>query len=542
MVKRIRDNGKKRALWLECAAFMIMTALSFSACASPLAQGGGTEGTPEPERVDTGFVVTGPDSYDSADTAVLTGRDEKENTVTFLNPEIGRSYTLSMDGTTRLYDKYGGAVSIDQIEKGDIVDITFLKSKKHLTTMQLSTKSWISSDVEKYEMNTVRGEVSIGSETYKLTSNTQYLSEGRKIELIDLNMADVLSFQGLDNQILSVRVEKGHGYLRLTNDENFVGGWIEIGQTIIRRITEDMLLLVPEGSYEVNISNKGGGGIKSVVIRRNEETTLDIGDLEVPEPQTGLVLFSLTPSETELYIDGSQVDASAPVVLEYGLHQMIARAEGYQSITQYIRVAQESLSYEVVLEPAADGEEEESSSGTSSSTDTATTTDYYKVYVDAPEGAEVYLDGNYVGVSPCSFKKVEGSHVITLRMAGHETRSYTVQVDDEEKDLTFSFADLARYATETPEPTGSPEPTRSPEPTKSPEPTESPGPTRSPEPTETPSGDSTPTPGPDSTESPAPTPTPNPISSSAGSPQRCNFMSLYGKCLDKPMKTRYIYV
>ena len=87
-------------------------------------------------------------------------------------------------------------------------------------------------------------------------------------------------------------------------------------------------------------------------------------------------------------------------------------------------------------------EEEESTSESESSV--ATTTDYYKVYVDAPEGAEVYLDGNYVGISPCSFKKTAGTHVITLRKTGYETRSYTVQVDDEEKDLSYSFADLVQ--------------------------------------------------------------------------------------------------
>lgn len=443
---RIRQKGIMAAAW-------ILTLLSVSSCAVPFLKTEG-ENSPssEPSRVDTGFVVPGPESYDSADTAIFMDRDEENDTVTFRNLELGRNYTLSMDGTTKLYDKYGEGVSIDQIGKGDIVDITFLKSRKHLTTMRLSEHSWTYADIGRYEINAVRGEVSIGSETYKLTSNTQYLSEGRNVELMDLNAADVLSFQGIDNQILSIRVEKGHGYLRLEGDEKFVGGWIEIGQSVIRRITEDMLVLVPEGSYQVNISNKGGGGIKNVQISRNEETVLDISDLEVPEPQTGVVLFSVSPSEAELYVDGAKVDASAPLTLEYGLHQLIARAEGYHSITQYIRVAQESLAFDLALEAVQAGteEDESSSSGTeSSSTEPAdTTTDYYKVYVDTPVGAEVYLDGNYVGVAPCSFRKTAGSHVIILRKSGYETRSYTVEIDGEEKDISFSFADLAKYATE----------------------------------------------------------------------------------------------
>ncbi|MCM1058087.1 MAG: PEGA domain-containing protein [Firmicutes bacterium] len=435
----MKDKRKRKT---RCRAVILAGTLAIwlTACADPFQRGGGY-GTEEPsagEKADTGFVVTGPDSYDSADTAILVGRDAEAGRATFLNLELGKRYTLSIDGTTRFYDKYGGSISFEQVEIGDIVDVTFLKSKKHLTSLQLSPGAWSYEDVERYEINSVRGEVSIGSDVYKLTSNTQYLSEGRSMDSMDLNAWDVLSFQGIDSQILTVRVERGHGYLRLANDENFVGGWIEIGQTEIRRITEDMLLVVPEGNYQVNISNRGGGGVKSVTISRNEETTLDIGDLEIPEPQYGMVLFSLDPSNAELYIDGEKADPSGPVDLIYGIHQLIARAEGYQSVTQYIRVAQESVGINVVLDPNASEEEEESSE--TSSVDTVT--DYYKVYVDAPEGVEVYLDGNYVGISPCSFRKTAGVHVITLRKSYYETRSYTIQVDDEEKDLSFSFADL----------------------------------------------------------------------------------------------------
>ena len=441
------------------AAAIIVTIMSFSSCAFPFqgnrTGGAGATPSPEPEKVDTGFILTGPGSFDSADTAILVDRNEKENTLTFLNVDLGKQYTLSVDGTTGLYDKYGDAVSLEQIQKGDIVDITFLKSKKHLTTMQQSTKSWTYTDVEWYEVDAVKGEVKIGNEIYKLTSDTQYLSEGRNVEIMDLNAADVLSFQGVGNQIYTIFVEKGHGYLRLANDENFVGGWIEIGQSIIQRITEDMLLLVPEGNYEVNISNKGGGGIKNIEIRRNQETTLDIGDLEVPEPQTGMVLFSLNPSSAELYIDGEKTDASTPVTLEYGLHQLMARADGYQSITQYIRVAQESAAIDVVLDTVEESEGEEEPSATSSPEPSDPVTDYYKVYIDAPEGVEIYLDGNYVGISPCSFKKIGGSHVITLRKSGYETRSYTVQVDGEEKDLSFSFADLEPFVSGSSNETGS---------------------------------------------------------------------------------------
>ncbi len=427
---------KKNILWM-----MILLVLALASCAGPDGQQEPTQEETQ-ERVDTGFIVTGPDSYDSADTAVLVGKDTEARTLTFLNLDLGRRYTLSYDGTTKLWDKYGEGVSLTQIEKGDIVDVTFLRTRKHLTTMKLSAKSWSLENVERYEIDEVRQEVTIGEDVYKLSENTQYLSQGREIERMDLNAADILSFQGLGSTVLTVKVERGHGYLRLVNDENFVGGWIEIGQSLVQRITENMLLTVPEGNYQVNISYNGGGGVKNVSINRNQETTLDIGDLVVPEPQEGIVLFSLSPATTEIYIDSSQVDTSSPVTLQYGIHQMIARAEGYQSITRYIRVSQDTMPLDVVLDKLEEDEEDEKDNGSSNEDDVVT--GYYKVYIDAPEKAEVYLNGNYIGISPCSFRKTAGSHVVTLRRTGYETRSYTISVDDEDKDISYSFADLVK--------------------------------------------------------------------------------------------------
>ncbi len=454
--KRYSKTGK------IAVSLLFVTVMSLTGCGQTTSSGTVTEAqttaapaaTVQEERIDTGFVVTGPDSYDSADTAVLVDINNIDNTVTLLNLDLGRRYTLSMDGTTRFADKYGKAISLSQLQEGDIVDVTFLKSQKHLTTMQLAQTAWQYDAVERYEMNTVRNEVSIGDEIFQLSSDTQYFSQGHSIEKMDLNPADILTFHGIDSTVLSVTVEKGHGYLRLVNDENFVGGWLEIGQTQIVRITEDMLVTVPEGSYQVDISYNGGGGTKNVVINRNEETALDIGDLEVAEAQYGMVLFSMSPSNAELYIDGSQADPSQPISLEYGIHQIIAKADGYKSLTQYLRVGQESAGVDVQLDKVdSDSEESTDSSSSESSSATATTADttttYYRVHIDAPENVEVYLDGNYVGISPCSFKKTSGSHVITLRKTGYETRSYTVQVDEEQKDVSYSFVDLTTGSSST---------------------------------------------------------------------------------------------
>lgn len=64
------------------------------------------------------------------------------------------------------------------------------------------------------------------------------------------------------------------------------------------------------------------------------------------------------------------------------------------------------------------------------------------MYIEAPVGANVYIDGVYVGVAPTGCLKKTGTHIVTLSAEGYETRSYTIEVEDDDNDLTLSFSDL----------------------------------------------------------------------------------------------------
>ena len=200
---------------------------------------------------------------------------------------------------------------------------------------------------------------------------------------------------------------------------------------MIRPITDDMLLVVPEGKYDVLFTNKGNSGTKKVTIGRDEEVTVDIGDFEIKEIQYGKVIFTMNPTEAMLYIDGRLVDTSNAISLEYGIHQLIAMANGYNTLTQYIKESAES-----------DDEKEKEDEEKDEEKETIDISSTYKVYIDTPESVEVYLNGNYIGISPVNFAKKPGTHTITLRKNGYVTRSYTIDIDKEEKDVTYSFADL----------------------------------------------------------------------------------------------------
>ncbi len=406
----------------------------------------------ESEEEQPVFSSSIPGSYDSMDeVAVVMAVNQEEKTITLRNTDLQRNYTLDYSQATRLEDRYGSSLSIAQIKAGDLTQVTFLKNKKRLNTLSLcGGEAWTYEKVTEYAVNRNTRVLTLGTDSYKIGDDTLIFSQGKQIDWMDLNDVDVLTVNGIDQHVYSIVVEKGHGYLRLENDTYFVGGWIEVGESLISPITQDMLLTVPEGDYQVLLTNNGNRGMKNISIKRGEELDLDIGDIEIEETKVGRVIFSVTPSNASVYVDGELVDVAAPLELEYGIHQMIAGAEGYDTMTRYINVGEELANLDVRLEKTSTVSGNSNSNNSDKNTTTSgtgsviSTTDQgqYHVMITAPEKVELYVDGNYIGITPISFKKVAGSHVITLRKDSYVTRSYTIQVDEEQKDISYSFADL----------------------------------------------------------------------------------------------------
>lgn len=442
----------------QAAAAIAMLALLITGCTSQASNIGIAKDKPN-NVGDTGFTASTVGSYDSADTAVVISVDPQNNAVTFMNMDAGRQYTLYYNGTTYVKDKYSGPMAISQIRAGDVVDVNFLKGKRQIASIQLSPDSWVYENIGNYNLGGINKTASIGSATYSLPDDVVVLSGNKRVEVMDIVSQDMISVRGINHKIYSINVEKGHGYLRLKNEQALIGGWIEVGSTVIKEITEDMLLVVPEGSYRVFLSNNGASTAKDVIIERDKEVVLDVGDLEIVQDKTGMILFSVTPETANVKIDGKEVDISNAIELPYGIHQVRLEATGYDALTKYIQVGSEYAKISFTLEEKKVQEDYESSisqnnlenqyqepeeDDPSADENTLSAASGNRVYIDAPKNVEVYLDSNYIGISPVNFKKKVGSHTITLRKSGYVTKSYTIYLYNDGEDITYSFTDLEK--------------------------------------------------------------------------------------------------
>ncbi|MDE7179081.1 MAG: PEGA domain-containing protein [Lachnospiraceae bacterium] len=457
---------------ISAVALLMLAVLTLTGCTSEASNIGVAKDKRE-NVVDTGFSVSTVGSYDSADTAVVLSTDASNKAVSLINMETGKQYTLYYDGTTYVKDKYEGPMTISQIKAGDVVDITFLKGKKKLASIQKSPKAWVFDGVSNYDLAGANRTASIGSQTYSLPAGVVVLSNGRRMGTEEVVSQDQVTISGIDHKIYSVNVDKGHGYLRLKNEQPLLGGWIEVGNRVIRQISEDMLLTVPEGSYQVVLDNNGIGCVKEITVERDKEVLLDVGDVKIAEDKTGIILFEVTPASAKISVDGKPIETGTAVELRYGIHQVVVEASGYDTLTRYIQVGSERAAITFTLEEtrkANNGDSSVSGNYTertpwqdtldtisknsvskndlpSMSQNALTTSNNNKVYVDSPKGVEVFLDGNYMGIAPVRFTKSPGRHEITLKKAGYKTKSYSIYLENNKRDETYSFSDLEKEGT-----------------------------------------------------------------------------------------------
>ena len=442
--------------------------------------------------------------YDSSDTAIIKSIDTDNNTITFRNHDTGRDYTLSYDNTTLIYSEYGRALSAQLLEVGEIANITFLSGSRHLNSLDINGDAFTIDKSYGYDLQAGTETAQIGSSYYHITDKTLILIDGRSGRIADVLPGDNIKVTGIDTEIYCVEVKQGHGYVSLSSnmvgDADISGSYLEIGDKNIYRVTDGMLVSVPEGTYKLFLTGNGVDYETTITVDRDKETIVDTSQIEI-EYNFGLVTFKIIPQEARLYIDGEEVNPSWPIELAYGTHKIEATAEGYLPCSEYLHVGSSKAEVEITLLVDEDYEkedekEDESTTATSvsdSSTSKTTTEDKtkesdkssdnasskskaktvntakasttattvkdgtlisgYYIRIMAPSDVEVYLDpdknkkgddGKYIGIAPSSFTKITGDHVIRLKKDGYLTKDYTISIDSEKKDKEYAFEALKK--------------------------------------------------------------------------------------------------
>lgn len=425
----------------------------------------GNEITPMPPQKETEETTSFDSQKEQSMTAALIGLDSKKMQMIVKDIYTGDNYVLSYNGGTDVKNSYDEVITMMQLPEGELLDITFDEEKKKARTVYVCKEAFRTSKVIGFKATTATSTITFGSASYMYTDNLVVISDGKILTPAEVMSRDQVTVRGIDNKIYSVTVDKGHGYLTFSGAEDFVGGMVEIGRSFLYTVSSDMMIVVPEGEYEVVMTNGDLEGKRTVYITKDMTVTLDFSEYSAPASKTGTVEFQILPKDADLFIEGNKTDYSSPVVLEYGTYIINLLSNNYDTYTTKITV---NSTYQVEafdLEKIYAKENETTPVSTTAATavqpttavthvttapttapttastnpTAAVTTGSVAVTIAEPAGASVYVDNVYVGTAPVTINKDMGEYVITFKRDGYITKSYIVDVDSSDGVQSLSF-------------------------------------------------------------------------------------------------------
>lgn len=396
--------------------------------------------------------------------AVLKEINTDQKEIVLFDINLKEDLRIVYSGGSSILDKYNQVISIKQLPIGTMVDVNYDYTTDKLRELRISTKAWEYVGVNNFTINPVLRTVKIVDTKYKFTDQVVVLNDGNFGTMKELAAQDLLTIWGYKETIWSVKVTRGHGTVRLQDYEPFMGANITIGYESMQKITEDLVVTVREGNFNLTVENGKYSATKNITVLRNQETVVSLADIGPEAPKMSRIIFDITPFGADLYINGELTSYANAIEMPYGEHKVEVMLGGYTSYRGKLIIDEAGKLVKIELpevnsrkeaevsitdeNPQAQTEEANvDNSNIWAGENSAREEEYivdedHVIFVQKPLGASVYLNGEFKGTSPVSFDKVIGTHVITFIKQGYETKSYTVEVLDDGLDTYFSLPDL----------------------------------------------------------------------------------------------------
>lgn len=302
----------------------------------------------------------------------VSGVDTTLSTMTFLNIDTGRYEQYSYTDGTIFKDRHGSLISAASMVPGKVVTLTLRDKDLILEKVEQSADAWEMDDIGKFSYNEEDKIFTIGDTKYSYDEELQVFSGDAAIELSAVTGQDTLRIQGIDRKVLSVSVTTGHGVIQLVNTQALEDGWLSLNHKNYYKITENMQLEVPEGTYELTVAGNGYGGSTEVAVTRNEQISVDVDSIKGEDPKYCTLTFAVDVAGALMYIDGSQVDYTQPLQLQYGIHSIQITADGYDTWSKRLYVNSPEAQIEIALSGDDTGSTETESTETAGNEENTT--------------------------------------------------------------------------------------------------------------------------------------------------------------------------
>ena len=357
-------KSEKRVLFLLAASVVVILLVTVLTLFSGKDEPAGTKQPGKKPKATAGAVEV---TVEHNKLMMVKSVDTAGSTITLYDLEDGGEVTLSYDVAADIRSKYGSLTYAASLEFGQIVRAQY-DGEGRLAKMQLSGEHWELHGVE--EFSVTDSSLTVNNTTYKITEETVAYCEGEKIAMGEVRDIDRVELCGLGSELLTVRVVKGHGSIKLVNCTEFQGAKVTFKDES-HVLEGEPTYLVREGKYTVSVVGEKNAAAAEVIVARNQQIVIDLYEYGGAPAETAQVRFKITPFSSVLKIDGEQVDYyEQDLTLEYGEHEVVAELGGYVTYKAYLTISRPYHTFQIDLQerPAGmdDGDGSEDASGDAS--------------------------------------------------------------------------------------------------------------------------------------------------------------------------------
>lgn len=408
-------------------------------------------------------------------TAIVERIDTETKTLQVYSVEDQELLWLSYTSGTDIVDKYDLPIVAGQLQAGDILEVEYETAGGVALRAAIAKDTWEYSYQTGLTVSTEREMLTVGGRNFMYSDALHVFNDGVAAELSYVSESDSVTVRGIGSEVYVILLEWGHGYLALSEAHDYIGGSILVNNRYMSQITEDMLLTLTEGTYRITVENDDLTATVEAKIVRDQTTVIDLTEYaRVPDP-VGQVAFKIQPAGAILWINGENTYYGEPVELAYGVYNIRVESGGYISYEGTLRVDSAATERSIVLPEAPadaenpggedsgskdgtgmtdEGDNGENAGGDASSSNNSSdntsdnqtggdgaykTDDDHHIIIYSGDEVEIYLDGDYMGVTEdgkAEFEKYIGTFELEL-VRGEETKSYIIQVDDDGEDFVF---------------------------------------------------------------------------------------------------------
>lgn len=349
-------------------------------------------------------------------TGVIQNINSTTKLISFMDTDKEEIYNMTVGEFALIKDKYNQDIFFADLSIGDIAEFTF--SDTTITAITKSDKCWEIKSVTDIKIDVSKNTISRKNNVYSYNDTTLFLYNGTSFEPKNINSTDTLTLKGIGNKIFTVIVEKSHGILNILNKEHIKDGIIEIDTNIYKNLSDASQFTLSEGIHKVVVK---GSNIEALSydaeIKAGEEFNMNLSELAAEK--TGTLTIKANVYDYALYINDNLELSRNNIDLTYGTYNIKIMKEGYVTYETQVKI---------------------------NSPNTVINADVKKeIYMGTltvtsqPSGAQLYLDGTYVGLTPYTSDVTQGQHSITVKKEGYKDSTLSSIFIENKKEQNFNI-------------------------------------------------------------------------------------------------------